>query len=124
MLKSQGSAGRLQKCIDDVAQFNKDHNIEHEQAENFVNVIYNSLCISGEAGEVANAAKKLWRDGNSAERQANLEEEIIDVAIYLCMLVMTTGMDFDKAWEAKHVELYERWQNGKKGQRVESLSHQ
>lgn len=49
-----------------------------------------SLGLAGEAGEVANFAKKRWRDGDKHE--ADLRAEVADVFLYNIMLADALGM--------------------------------
>ena len=116
-LISEGTKGRFAQCVADVVQFNNDHGIEHEHMPTMSNLFYHGLCLAGEAGEVANVIKKIWRDGDSEASRKHLEEEIVDMAIFMGMLVKISGMDFDAAWEAKHRELYERWADKNIGKR-------
>jgi NTP pyrophosphatase (non-canonical NTP hydrolase) len=100
---------RIQGCVDDVEQFDIDHGVTSENEDSLKNIVYNCLCLSGEAGEVANVAKKMWRDGDSPELRKHLQEELVDCVIYICKLILIMKFDFDKSWVAKHVMLYDRW---------------
>lgn len=101
---------RLKTCVSEVEEFDKQYGIyEKEDAPTLSNLIYNALCLAGEGGEVANVVKKIWRDGDSPELREKLEEEIVDVVIYVAKLIIIGQIDFDKAWEKKHKELHERW---------------
>lgn len=77
---------------------------------NMEGLLYMSNCLCGEAGEVANVVKKLYRDGVTPDRIEHLHEEIVDVMIYLAELIYVTDMDFDAAWKKKHAALYKRWE--------------
>lgn len=100
------------KIVELVNKFNTSHGISNPPV--MWNITYLALALSGEAGEVGNAVKKVIRDDYSEERMENLREEIIDVAIYLSMLVEALGMDFDHEFDAKQElleERYEKFQN-------------
>ena len=59
------------------------------------------LCMAGEVGEVANLIKKVERGSITLgdARVAGLEEEIVDVLIYLCNLMGNEAFE-DTDWEA------------------------
>lgn len=69
---------------------------------------YLCLCISGEAGEIANSCKKLLRDGWTESEYDNLQKELVDVLIYIAKLIENTGIDLDLIWKEKISELYGR----------------
>ena len=96
--------GVMQEVIDCDNQYNM------HIGQDLIDLMYMTLCMVGEAGEVANIVKKIYRDGDTPERRAHLHEEIVDVQIYICELILATGMDFDEAWKLKHDELHKRWQ--------------
>ena len=57
-------------------------------------VIYTSLCLCGEAGEVAEKVKKYIRDGGDAEHfKANISAELGDVLWYLANLAYESNID-------------------------------
>lgn len=56
-------------------------------------VMYLSLGLAGEAGEVANNVKKLYRDGYTNGRREKIESEIGDVFWYLVRLCDALGVD-------------------------------
>lgn len=66
-----------------------------------------SLALCGEAGELANKIKKIWR-GDAWDPQA-IKEEIADVRIYLEQLAKCFGTDADTEAAKKIPELYRRW---------------
>lgn len=79
------------------------------------NIPFLSLAMSGEAGEVANEAKKIWRTvGHSAFRVDEvdadaLKEEIVDTFIYMMNLIGLLEMDIIKEYEAKRAINVERF---------------
>lgn len=102
-------SNRMAGCIQDVMDFDADFNITHENNPTPENLFYNVLALAGEAGEVANVAKKMWRDGITPELKVQFEEELIDMIIYFVKVLKISETDFDAAWTAKHNELYARW---------------
>jgi NTP pyrophosphatase (non-canonical NTP hydrolase) len=60
--------------------------------------IYASLAMMGEAGEVAEKIKKIWRDKNkqiSAEDREEIKKELGDVLWYLSQLAEQLEINFD-----------------------------
>lgn len=112
----------MTKCVDDVIKFNEDHGVD-EHRPDMSNMVYHALCLAGEAGEVANVVKKIWRDGDSPALRAHLAEEIVDLTIFLGLLIASGEIDFDKAWIEKHEELYRRWADKKISRRTIHLVH-
>jgi NTP pyrophosphatase (non-canonical NTP hydrolase) len=55
----------------------------------------------GEAGEMANVAKKIRRDGPSTELHQQLADEIADTVIYLERIATLQGIDFEDAIREK-----------------------
>ena len=74
------------------------------------NQCFFALGLSGEAGELANLFKKLWRgDFTLAQVKGSVAEEMADVAIYLVLLAHVCGVDLDAACAAKQAEVERRW---------------
>ena len=120
---------RLKICVSEVEEFDKQYGIyEKEDSPTLSNLIYNALCLAGEGGEVANVVKKIWQNGDSPELREKLEEEIVDVVIYVAKLIIIGQIDFDKAWEKKHKELHERWKkygaNTGRAEYIEALTEE
>lgn len=105
------NASLIKGAIMDVMVHDSQYNMHADKS--MTGLLYMTNCLVGEAGEVANVVKKLYRDGTTPERIAHLHEEIVDVMIYLAEMVYVTEMDFDAVWEKKHEELRKRWE-GKK----------
>ncbi len=60
--------------------------------------IYTALALNGEAGEVAEKIKKIWRDKNkqvSLEDKEAIKKELGDVLWYLSQMAEELGIDFD-----------------------------
>lgn len=97
----------MNKYIKDVVEFDKRYNIESDPT--YQNLFYAGLCITGEAGELVNVIKKIWRDGDSEGLRTQLAEELVDVMIYVCKLILVGKIDFDKAWKRKQKILRKKW---------------
>ena len=67
------------------------------------------LALCGEAGELANEAKKAWRDGG--DRRAHMMSELADVGNYCFMLAEVLGVDLEKEMlkKLKEVEARPAW---------------
>lgn len=98
--------------VDEVGKFNRERNIQNPGV--MWNVAYLALALNGEAGEVANAVKKIIRDGHSDAMLNNLREEIVDVCIYVAMLVEALNMNFDYEFQLKQAVLEGRFQKFQK----------
>tara|TARA_R100000951_G_scaffold43431_2_gene36592 strand:+ start:22200 stop:22562 length:363 start_codon:yes stop_codon:yes gene_type:complete len=74
-------------------------------------IIYPALELAGEAGEVCNQVKKIYRDDKgyvSPTRKTDLEKEIGDVLWALARLVDDLGLDFNKVAEYNVKKLEDR----------------
>jgi len=65
-----------------------------------------ALAICGEAGELANLVKKMWR-GDQVD-VAEIQDEIADIRIYLGHLCRHLRIDLDGACERKLQEVADR----------------
>jgi len=65
-----------------------------------------TLAICGEAGELANLIKKLWR-GDEVD-QDQIRDEVADIRIYLEHISRHLRIDLDRACEQKLDEVAER----------------
>lgn len=73
-------------------------------------VQFYALGLAGEAGEVANEAKKIWRNVDGV--YDNLGAELADTFTYLLLLADELGVDLVKEYREK-VRINElRWGNG------------
>jgi len=81
-------------------------------------VIYPTLGLVNEAGEVAGKIKKVFRDKGGLitedTRQA-LKAELGDVLWYLAQVATELGLTLDEVAEANIVKLYDRQERGKIG---------
>ena len=105
----------LEKYTKDVLEFDKRYGVDNNPT--YSNLFYMGLCITGEAGELVNVLKKIWRDGDSEKLREQLGEELVDVMIYIFKLILVGEIDFDKAWKRKLKILYKRWDKKKTTQR-------
>lgn len=75
--------------------------------------IFITLALAGEAGELANVVKKIWRgnmpDEDRKNKLAQMKEELADVIIYAGMLCEEMGWDLDGIAEEKLNIVDERW---------------
>src|SRR3989304_679374 len=79
-------------------------------------VIYPTLGLTNEAGEVAGKIKKIFRDKDgvigAAEREA-LKAELGDVLWYLAQVCTELGLSLDEVAEANLAKLLDRQARGK-----------
>ena len=76
---------------------------------------YPALGLAGEAGEVAEHAKKAIRDDAgtvSDERRASMAKELGDVLWYVAQLASELGLDLDQLAEANLEKLLSRQRRG------------
>jgi NTP pyrophosphatase (non-canonical NTP hydrolase) len=76
---------------------------------------YPALGLSGEAGEVAEHAKKAIRDDEGKvtdERRAAMAKELGDVLWYVAQLASELGLDLDEIAQANLEKLLSRQQRG------------
>ena len=78
-------------------------------------LVYPALGLAGEAGEVAEHAKKAIRDDGGAvseERKAAMSKELGDVLWYIAQLATELGLDLDRIAEQNLAKLLSRQQRG------------
>lgn len=68
-----------------------------------------ALGLAGEVGEVANVVKKIMRDGESAQKRADLGAELADCFTYLLLLADEAHVDLVAEYERKVVVNEQRW---------------
>jgi NTP pyrophosphatase (non-canonical NTP hydrolase) len=81
-------------------------------------VIYPTLGLVNEAGEVAGKIKKVFRDKDgqiSEETRQALKAELGDVLWYLAQVSTELGLTLDEVAQANIVKLYDRQERGKLG---------
>jgi len=106
----------MKKYILDVVDFDETFDVSHITEPTVLNLAFQSNALAGEVGELCNIVKKIWRDGETPERMQDLDEELVDIVIYLIQVIRTAGTDFDAAWDKKQRELRKRWYNSKPGE--------
>ena len=75
------------------------------------NFIYAAFGMMGEAGEVAEKIKKIWRDRNkevSDNDRTEIKKELGDVLWYLSQIAEELGIDFDEVAEANILKTHSR----------------
>ena len=79
-------------------------------------ILYPALGLGGEAGEVMNKVKKIFRDDGgklTKERALAIAEELGDVAWYLTVLSHEIGYELGDIMEMNISKLHSRKQRGK-----------
>ena len=79
------------------------------------NIIYPTLGLAGEAGEVAEKVKKLLRDDDgvlSDERREGLAGELGDVLWYVAQVATEAGLDLEQIAQGNLDKLLSRQQRG------------
>jgi NTP pyrophosphatase (non-canonical NTP hydrolase) len=79
------------------------------------NIVYPTLGLSGEAGEVAEKVKKLLRDDGgvlSEERRAALAAELGDVLWYVAQVATEAGLEIEEIAQANLDKLLSRQERG------------
>lgn len=82
---------------------------------NEVALAYVALGLSGEAGEIANKVKKLYRDGDgtaSPEKEKELAKELGDVLWYVAMMAYELGFRLDEIAQMNVDKLSSRKERG------------
>jgi NTP pyrophosphatase (non-canonical NTP hydrolase) len=103
--------GMIKDCVDDSGRWFPG------AAQDLPNLV---LCMAGEVGEVANLVKKIVRGSITLEdaRDQGLEEEIVDVLIYLCNLMGAkefANVNWERIWVEKrkfNEQRFGRFENG------------
>ena len=95
------TATKYQSLACQTAIFPKDRAIE-----------YLTVGLTGEAGEIANKAKKLIRDGDTPDKRAEMTKELGDVCWYLAVLAEELGMNLGKIMEDNVEKLADRKARG------------
>ncbi len=79
-------------------------------------VIYPTLGLNGEAGEVAEKVKKIFRDQEgkvTAETKEAIEKELGDVLWYLAQIASDLGLNLEKIARTNLQKLFSRKRRGK-----------
>lgn len=75
-------------------------------------LMYLSLGLVGEAGEVANKVKKLFRDIDNPEKRTELGKELGDVMWYMARLAGTLDMNLEELLQQNQDKLESRKARG------------
>lgn len=75
-------------------------------------VIYTALGLAGEAGELANKAKKIMRDGDDFRLRNDMRDELGDVLWYLARLSDELGIDLARVARNNVDKLRDRVERG------------
>ena len=102
--------------LNDYTAFARTTAIYPEAGSNaLAELMYLSLGLAGEAGEVANNVKKLFRDGDDPLRREKLFGELGDVFWYLVRLCDACGFDPQQVVAANAAKLASRKERGALG---------
>ena len=77
--------------------------------------VYPVLGLAGEAGEIANKAKKIFRDDNGVitnKKKQEIKEELGDVLWYLAQMATDFGLSLDEVAKNNLAKLYSRKERG------------
>lgn len=80
-----------------------------------VNVMYPAMGLAGEAGEVLNKIKKVYRDKDGvfdAETKREIAKELGDVLWYVAVLARDLGEDLEDTAKANLLKLQDRMRRG------------
>ena len=77
----------------------------------YLDVIYLSLALAGEAGELANLIKKYWRHGH-AWNEAAIADELGDILWYVAVLADAINMPLADIAEGNIAKLKRRYPSG------------
>lgn len=79
------------------------------------NIVYPTLGLVGEAGEIANKVKKIYRDAGGVlteEKKEDLKKELGDVIWYLAQVSSELGLDLNDIAELNIARLKDRKDRG------------
>jgi NTP pyrophosphatase (non-canonical NTP hydrolase) len=79
------------------------------------NIVYPTLGLTGEAGEIANKVKKISRDEGGVlteETRSKITDELGDVLWYVAQLATELGVALDAVAEKNIEKLYSRLERG------------
>ena len=84
----------------------------HAETGNIEELMYLALGLTGEAGEVSNKVKKLFRDGESQELRTELAKELGDVMWYMARLSSVLKVDLTETLAKNVAKLESRKARG------------
>lgn len=79
---------------------------------NIHELMYLTLGLASESGEMANYIKKLYRDGDNAEKREEIKLELGDVMWYAARLAETLGVNLSDLMDANQKKIQSRQQRG------------
>lgn len=91
---------------------------DYSRPNQFLAISYCSLGLTGEAGEVANKVKKIFRDDNGVcnpEKLRELMYEAGDCLWYIAMLAKECGYTLEDVARMNYEKLHSRAERGKIG---------
>jgi len=77
-----------------------------------VELMYLTLGLTGEAGEIANKVKKLYRDCDDATKRTSIQKEIGDVFWYLTMICNALNVQPESVLDDNYAKLADRMIRG------------
>ena len=102
--------------LDDYRTFTRTTAVYPEAVSGAVpELMYLALGLAGEAGEVANQIKKIYRDGDGAPRREKIASELGDVFWYLIRLADSLGLNPEEILQANVEKLSGRKTRGTLG---------
>ncbi len=84
----------------------------HAETGNVEELMYLALGLVGEAGEVANKVKKLFRDGDNQDLRTELAKELCDVMWYMGRLSSVLDVDLTETLAKNVAKLESRKARG------------
>lgn len=76
-------------------------------------LMYAALGLAGEAGELSNHIKKMWRDGAlDPVQQEGMRKEVGDILWYVAQVATELGVDLEEAAQANVQKLRSRMERG------------
>lgn len=94
-------------------QWTKDNSsYPHEGKKDLEELMYLGMSLNGEAGELSNHLKKLFRDGDNAERRNLIRAEIGDVLWYAARLAEALDANLEDIFAENHAKIEDRKSRG------------
>jgi NTP pyrophosphatase (non-canonical NTP hydrolase) len=92
----------INAMVDDCAEDTKSW-FPHVYGDRVSSLVHHALGLCGEAGEFANIVKKIDRGDLpfAGTAQDSLQEELVDVLIYVCTLADILGMNLAEGYNRK-----------------------
>jgi len=84
----------------------------HEGQKDVQEIMYLAMAMNAEAGELSNHVKKLFRDGDNAERRDLIKGEIGDVLWYAARLAECLGANLEDIFKENYDKIEDRKARG------------